>query len=189
MTASEIIDALIARSDDKIWAAEVHFYDHEVDSRVDFWTLEPTRSQQFRATSYEIKISRDDFRRDSEKKQDAALRWSDRFWYVTPLDILQITEIPVWAGLLVWDGKNFAVKRRAPMRAKAAPSWEVIVSVLRNSGDCRRDVRLLKAQLAFHQYESARQRQIDKRRNDAFMRKIVRRHTPVQLAPPQHPDD
>ena len=149
IAAGEILDALIAASDDKIWARELAFFSGL--RRIDFWTLEPTRSQQFRASAYEIKISRSDFRRDSESKQSGALRWSDRFWYVTPPGLLSMVDLPEWAGLQEWDGTRFSIRRRAPKRQKSAPDWEFIVSLLRNSGDCRRDVGLLKAQLAYLQ--------------------------------------
>lgn len=149
LTAAEILEALIALSDSRIWASELAFFSGM--RRIDFFTLEPTASQQFRASSYEIKVSRADYLRDSAEKQDGALKWSDRFWYVTPPDLVAIAELPEWAGLQEWDGKTFRVKRKAPPRAKAAPSWEFIVSMLRNSGDCRRDVGLMKVQIAFLQ--------------------------------------
>ncbi|RWN47170.1 MAG: hypothetical protein EOS03_12495 [Mesorhizobium sp.] len=148
-TAAEIIDALIAISEGRIWASELAFFSGA--RRIDFWTLEPTHSQGFRASAYEIKVSKADFRRDSEAKQDGALRWSDRFWYVTPPGILSLADLPPWAGLQEWDGKAFSIRRKAPRREKAEPSWEFIVSLLRNSGDCRRDVGLLKMQIGYLQ--------------------------------------
>lgn len=140
MTADEILDALIAASSEKIWAIEVPFG----KSRIDFWTLEPTRSAGFRATSYEIKVSRSDFNRDSEEKQEGTLRYSDRFFYVTPSGLLEKREIPEWAGLLEWDGEAWRVKKRSPKLEKAQePGWGVIVDIIRNSGQCRRDIALM----------------------------------------------
>lgn len=149
MIATEILDALIALSDDRIWATELSFFSGM--RRIDFFTLEPTPSQLFRASAYEIKVSRADYQRDSQEKQSGALKWSDRFWYVTPPDLIRCDELPEWAGLQEWDGNAFRVRRKAPPRQKAAPDWEFIVSMLRNSGDCRRDVGLMKTQLAFLQ--------------------------------------
>lgn len=145
----DILDALIALSDSRIWASELSFFSGA--RRIDFWTLEPTYSQGFRTTAYEIKVSRADYSRDSEAKQNGALKWSDRFWYVTPPNLLSVKELPEWAGLQEWDGTLFRVKRKAPPRKKAEPDWEFIVSLLRNSGDCRRDVGLMKTQLSFLQ--------------------------------------
>ena len=150
MSAAEILDALIALSDDRIWATELAFFSGM--RRIDFFTLEPTASKQFRASAYEIKISRADFKRDCEQKQLGALKWSDRFWYVTPPNLLNLSELPEWSGLQEWDGKTFRVRRKAPPRRKAVPDWEFVVSMLRNSGDCRRDVGLLKMQVNFLQH-------------------------------------
>jgi len=149
ITARNIIDALIAISSENIWANELAFFSGH--RRIDFFTLAPTRSQKFRATAYEIKISRADYARDSEEKQSGALMWSDRFWYVTPPGLLSKAEVPSWAGLQEWDGKSFSVRKLAPKRNKAEPDWEFVVSMLRNCGDSRRDTGLLKAQIGFLQ--------------------------------------
>jgi hypothetical protein len=149
MTAAGILDALVAISDDKIWAKELALLSG--GRRIDFWTLEPAASRGFRAQAYEIKVSRGDFRRDSQAKQQGALDYADRFWFVTPPGLLKADEIPDWAGLQEWDGKAFHVRRKAPMRAKKDPDWEFVVSLMRNCGDQRRDVGLLKAQVAYFQ--------------------------------------
>nr|CAD6412881.1 hypothetical protein REQ54_01077 [Rhizobium sp. Q54] len=147
ITAKDILDALIASSDDSIWASELAFFG--LTRRIDFWEMKPVASQRFRASAYEIKISRADYARDSEKKQSGALMFSDRFWYVTPPGLLRKEELPEWAGLLEWDGTRFTTIRRAPVRRKQEPTWEFIASLMRNSGDCRRDIGLIKAQLAY----------------------------------------
>lgn len=86
LTAANILDALIARADDKIWAAELALLGG--GRRIDFWTLEPAASAGYRATAYEIKVSLDDFQRDTEEKQAGAISYSDRFFYVTPPGML-----------------------------------------------------------------------------------------------------
>ncbi len=149
MKAGEILEGLIAVSSDSIWASELAFFSGM--RRIDFFTMQPIASQRFRTSSYEIKISVADFRRDSAKKQEGALKWSDRFWYVTPPGLLSKADIPEWAGLQEFDGSRFKVVRKAPPRQKAAPDWDFIVSMLRNSGDCRSDVALMKTQLSFLQ--------------------------------------
>jgi len=161
--ATDIVEALISISDNCIWATELAFLGGA--RRIDFFTLQPTASQQFRTSAYEIKVSRADFRRDSREKQDHALRWSDRFWYVTPTGLIAPSEAPEWAGLMEWDGKAFRVKRKAPRRSKAPPDWEFIVSMLRFSGDCRRDIGMMKAQLSFMEHQLRRQKRINDTRN------------------------
>lgn len=172
ITAANILTALIAVSDAKIWATELALFSGS--RRIDFWTLEPVPSKGFRASAFEIKVSRSDFLRDRDGKQDGALKWSDRFWYVTPPDLLTKADLPEWSGLQEWDGKAFRVVRKAPGRSKAEPSWEFVASLIRNSGDCRRDTELLKSQIAFYESVMERRRREDKVRNDFQLDKWTR---------------
>lgn len=143
MTADEIIEALIAGCDDTfIWARELAFSTGA--RRCDFWTLSTHQSKGYLATAYEVKISRADFRRDSHRKQREARLFSDRFFYVTPPGLLSETDIPDWAGLAeIAEGRKKIIIP-APLRDKDMPSWELIVSLIRNSGDVRRDADLIK---------------------------------------------
>lgn len=180
LSSADILDALIARSGDVIWASELAFFEGG-NSRIDFWTLEPVGGKTgYRAQAYEIKVDRADFRRDSEEKQRDALKWSDRFWYVAPPDVIPIDELPPWAGLQTWDGAAFRVLRKAPKRAKAPPSWPLIISILRNSGECRRDVGFILAQNAFLQKAAERdrrqQRIASKLAMDKWMRRLANPH-------------
>jgi hypothetical protein len=142
ISADDILDALVAISSEKIWATEVPF--RGSTTRIDFWTLQPTASAGFRATSYEIKVSKQDFKRDTAEKQAGALRHSDRFFYVTPPNLISKSDVPEWAGLLEWNGKTWSVVKRAPKLEKAKePGWGLLVDIIRNSGQIRRDVALL----------------------------------------------
>jgi hypothetical protein len=174
ITASEILEALIAATDDnKIWASELALHHEKTSRRVDFWTLEPVRSKGFRAQAYEIKVTRADFQRDTVEKQSGALQYADRFWYVTPPDLLRLDETPEWAGLLEWTGKKFEIKRKAPPREKVDPTWPFLVSLLRNCGEMRRDVGLLKAELAFYRSSHARDQRIEKLKKDIFWEGMI----------------
>lgn len=181
MTADEILDALIAISSDKIWAVELPF--RGSSTRVDFWTLAPVRSKDFRTVAYEIKVSRADFRRDSEEKQSGALAFSDRFFYVCPDGVLTKVDVPDWAGLMTFDGKVFSVAKLAPRREKADPDWGVIVDVLRNSGQCRRDVDLMASQLSYAQHRLKSLENMHRNagmiRTERFMRKFSHRSLKV----------
>lgn len=171
--AVKILDALIAMADDRIWASELSLFSG--GRRIDFWTLEPVRSKHYRTVAYEIKVSRGDFLRDTEEKQAGAILWSDRFWYVTPPGLIAKAELPAWAGLQEFDGKRFSIIRKAPPRVKAEPTWEFVASLIRNSGDCRRDVGLMKAQLAFYQQREERERGRRKIHTDWQMDRWLRR--------------
>jgi hypothetical protein len=174
MTSQDILDGLVGWSENKIWATELAFFAGM--RRIDFWTLEPAASQGFRTCSYEIKISRADFKRDSDEKQSGALMYSDRFWYVTPPGLLRKDDLPDWAGLQEWNGKEFRIIRRAPKLEKQEPTWELLVSILRNSGDCRRDIGLIKAQLNYYQFREKSEKRWKGYADDRKMERFLRRH-------------
>lgn len=173
ITAKDIVDALTSLHLDKICVVELDLAPGTRDNRrVDFWTLEVAASKLFRTVGYEIKVSRQDYRRDSEEKQRQALSISDRFFYVAPKGMLGKEEIPSWAGLMEFDGHVFNVAKRAPkLPAKEDPTWLLVVSIMRNSVAVRRDVSLIRemqffaerqAETARKQLEAAERRQWQK---------------------------
>lgn len=145
MTANDILEVLANTCDrTMIWASELALASGA--RRCDFWTLAPCQSKGYAATAYEIKISRADFRRDTHAKQREARLFSDRFYYVTPPGLLKVEEVPDWAGLIeIVDGAK-KVRVQAPLRDKDAPSWELIVSLLRCSGTIERDSDMIREQ-------------------------------------------
>lgn len=138
ITANDIVEALASSAAGCIWCKELAFAGGA--RRCDFWKLEAQQAKGYRATAYEVKISRADFKRDSHKKQREARLFSDLFYYVTPPALVKPEEVPDWAGLLEYDGANFRKVIAAPLRDKDMPSWELMVSVIRYSGEIRRDV-------------------------------------------------
>ncbi|WP_313522627.1 MmcB family DNA repair protein [Shinella sp.] len=163
ITAKTIVEVLTAWSSDAIWASELDFFTGK--RRIDFWTMVPMKSRGFLATAYEIKVSREDFRRDNDEKQSGALAFSDRFYYVTPPDLLTKADLPAWAGLLECDGLRLTTIRRAPVRSKQEPTWEFIVSLMRNCGEARRDVGIIKSQLAYFQSREEAERRMSRMRS------------------------
>ncbi|NLS27951.1 hypothetical protein S2M10_29530 [Sphingomonas sp. S2M10] len=150
VTADDILRALAETCDrSMIWASELALSSGA--RRCDFWTLAPCQSKGYAATAYEIKVSRADFRRDTPAKQREARLFSDRFYYATPPGLLKPDEVPDWAGLIEVDPEAEQFKRRriivqAPLRDKDAPSWELIVSLLRCSGTIERDSDMIREQ-------------------------------------------
>lgn len=144
-TASEIIDALIAQAGDAIFATELAFTGGA--RRCDFWTISPNSSAGFKARAYEVKVSRADFKRDSHAKQREARLYSDMFYYVTPAGLILPDELPDWAGLIDYQDGRLKTVVNAPYRDKDAPSWELVVSLIRNSGQINRDTDLLKIRM------------------------------------------
>jgi len=142
----EILAALIGRANGLIWATELCI--GPKNRRIDFWSVSPHAGKGFKATAYEIKVSRSDFRRDTPEKQRLARLYSDEFFYVAPKGLLSAADIPDWAGLQEWDGSRFRHTVHAPHRDKDAPSWELLTSIIRYSGQVRRDTDILKSRLA-----------------------------------------
>lgn len=109
------------------------------DRAIDVWAIEPNASKGCTAVSYEVKISRSDFAKDMKDplKQRGARLFSDQFYFVTPPGLLAAGEVPDWAGLLEphpsateeWPYLSAIVT--APIRSKDAPSWPLVVSMLR----------------------------------------------------------
>jgi len=173
IAARDIVDALYAANEDKICCEELELLNGS--RRVDFWTLDVTASARFRAVSYEIKISIQDFKRDTEAKQARALEISDRFFYVAPKGLLSKAVIPDWAGLMEFDGKLLTVAKLAPrLPEKRNPDWLLIVSIIRNSRQCRRDVGLLKSQLAYFKWRDERDNVWNSLRNERLYARLQR---------------
>lgn len=140
--AQEIVEALAKSLGDAIFATELAFCQDA--RRCDLWTISANSSAGFKARAYEVKISRADFRRDTAIKQREARLFSDQFFYVTPAGLLKPDEVPDWAGLIEYRDGAFKTIIHAPYRDKDAPTWELVVSLIRNSGNVNRDTDLLK---------------------------------------------
>jgi hypothetical protein len=153
-TSQEILNALVDRAKSLIWATELCIGPKR--RRIDFWSISPHPGKAFRATSYEIKVSRSDFKRDTAEKQRLARLYCDEFYYVAPKGLLTPEDIPDWAGLQEWTGSSFRFTVHAPMRDKDAPSWELLTSILRYSGQTRRDTDMMRSRIS--QLESQTQR-------------------------------
>lgn len=140
--AQEIVEALAKTLGDAIYATELAFC--QGARRCDLWTISANSSAGFKARAYEVKISRADFRRDNAIKQREARLFSDQFFYVTPAGLIKPEEVPDWAGLMEYRDGAFKTVVPAPYRDKDAPTWELVVSLIRNSGNVNRDTDLLR---------------------------------------------
>lgn len=108
--------------------------------RIDLFLIDSSAGNT--TTSFEIKVSRGDFKHDiqDDLKQRGARLYSNYFYYVTPKGMLKPEEIPVWAGLLELDLQDedrvkhgyFHEIVPAPLMPKAVPSWGLICSMIRH---------------------------------------------------------
>jgi hypothetical protein len=146
ITAESIVEVL-----DKKHAKDICFDELRLSSgfanlsRVDFFAINVAPSSGNVAIAYEIKVSRADFKRDSAKKQRGARLFSDHFYYIAPAGVINIDDIPDWAGLMEVDwatskymngGKPYLKIKTllpAPKRDKDAPTWGLLVSMIRNA--------------------------------------------------------
>ena len=168
MRAEEILEALRNRgAQDHIQVEEFAFTGGK--RRVDFWDIHVHPSKGHEATAYVIKVSRADFKRDTRVKQRVARLWSDRFYYVAPKGMLNPEEIPDWAGLMEFDGERLRIKVPAPKRDKDAPSWDVFVSLIRNSTIVRRE---RDPRIDHYNYLSSRNKQLEAE-NQTLRRKVL----------------
>ncbi len=143
--ADEIVDALYAKHNKDLCFDELRMSSGFANlSRLDFLAINVAPSSGNLSTAYEVKVSRADFRRDTHIKQRGARLLSDHFYYIAPIDVIPHDEVPDWAGLIEveWtvnkyrnNGKpflKFTKRIPAPKRDKDAPSWGLVVSMIRN---------------------------------------------------------
>lgn len=114
--------------------------------QIDLFTISYVKGNE--STSYEIKASRADFKKDveNEEKQRGARMFSDYFWYCAPKGMIKPDEVPVWAGLLEFDLSEEAdifhrvtTAISAPHLPRENPTWELIISALRRTDTAFRE--------------------------------------------------
>lgn len=64
-------------------------------------------------TAIEIKVTRADFKRDTEEKRRAWQAHTRRFIYVTPAGLVNVSEVPANCGLWEFDGSRLRVVKKA----------------------------------------------------------------------------
>jgi hypothetical protein len=77
-------------------------------------------------TEYEIKISKSDFNNDFNKKCGKTNKHDlikdgkrcNRFYFVCPKNLISISEIPDYCGLIYYENKKFIIIKNAPLIIK-----------------------------------------------------------------------
>ena len=64
-------------------------------------------------TAIEIKVTRADFKRDTDEKRRAWQAHTRRFIYVTPAGLVNVSEVPANCGLWEFDGSRLRVVKKA----------------------------------------------------------------------------
>lgn len=68
-------------------------------------------------TAIEVKVSRQDFRSDSDEKRRPWKEFAHRFVYLTPTGLVDPSEVPAGCGLWEVDGTSLTVTKRVGYRA------------------------------------------------------------------------
>lgn len=166
MTADDILAALEARADRLCSCVELPaLYGKR---RIDFWTLDPVGNNEI--VAYEIKVTRADFKSDTEEKQGFARTYSNRLFYVTPPGLVAKEEVPEWAGLQEWDGKTFVTRKRAPRTDARAPNWQLVGAIIRNSTRVRRDIAIMTEELNIRRRIMAKQERDAKQASEHMLK-------------------
>lgn len=142
--ANEIEDFLLKKHSKDLVFSELRLSSgFEWQGRIDFLAINVSPSKGNPIIAYEIKISKADFKRDTHKKQRGARLFSDRFFYIAPAGVIPPEDVPDWAGLieLSWTAPQgartpFLCPKEvipAPKRDKDAPTWGLVVSIIRNA--------------------------------------------------------
>jgi hypothetical protein len=72
-------------------------------------------------TAIEIKVSRADFKRDTDEKRRAWIAHTRRFIYAAPTGLLNASEIPAGCGLWEFDGRRLTVAKKATINKTPTP--------------------------------------------------------------------
>ncbi|KKL54342.1 hypothetical protein LCGC14_2266380 [marine sediment metagenome] len=102
---------------------------------IDGFALNCYPSKKYVKVAYEVKISRGDFLAELKNpdKREPFLRFSNQFFFVAPVGLINPEEVPEECGLIEIHGDSFAkVKVKAIWRACEKPTWSFMASLARN---------------------------------------------------------
>jgi hypothetical protein len=119
-SAHTILEALAVRHSKDVFIPEckdgpTHYSSH---MRIDAWAMNRSWAHPV-ATAYEIKVSRADFLKDN--KWPGYLPLCNQFYFVTPPDLISLSEVPQEAGWMVAARSRLLTKKKAPHRAIQLP--------------------------------------------------------------------
>ena len=140
LTARSITGILAVRYKDRarhLFVPEMRVgtaYGKDSQQQIDVWTMNLWPSDNFIRQSFEIKISKSDYKKelDNPLKRRAALRLSNNYWFVAPEGIIDPATLPLEAGLMEIDTKGRLFKTvDAPWRDTPMPTWRFFAAFAR----------------------------------------------------------
>jgi len=109
-------------------------YETWAEKRIDAFVINCYPSTGNHKIVYEIKRTRSDFLNELKKpfKRHPALMFSNQFYFLTPVDLIQVKELPQEAGLIEIDEQGkWLEKAKAPHREAYPPVWPMVASIAR----------------------------------------------------------
>ena len=94
--------------------------------------LYPSRGMEMHG--FEIKVSRSDWKHElgNPAKAEGTAQYLDRFWVVTPKDLVRPGELPVTWGWLSVDGDKVKIEVQAPTLTPIPLNRTFVASIMRN---------------------------------------------------------
>lgn len=136
VAASELVHALQVRHGGREWICfpELRLgsgYGGKWEQRIDAWAMSCYPSAGLQSISYEVKVSRSDFLHElaQPEKRRAAMEMSNLFYFVAPVDIIKLDELPSDCGLIEYEDGKLHTKCRASFRDREALPWRFLASV------------------------------------------------------------
>ncbi len=107
--------------------------DPDCQRSIDLFTFATLRTDGFLRTAFEIKVSASDFCRElaDPTKRRAALRFSNKFYFVAPVGIIKPEKVPAACGLIEVSEQNALMRTVEAPWHDNAPTWAFLASVLR----------------------------------------------------------
>lgn len=146
MTASYVIQQLLTRHPEAEWVTvrelrmgtgwrDKRHPDINVEQRIDLWCLNCWPSKDHLKVAYEVKVSRQDFKReiDNPEKREAYRMVCDQFYFATPAGLVTPKEVPPDAGLVEVHSDGLVQETiGAPFEKSIDPTWNFVSSVARS---------------------------------------------------------
>ena len=113
-------------------------YGKASEQRLDLWCIHMWPSSGWSRITYEVKVSRNDFRREMKKplKRRYGMLFSNRFYFAAPKGVIPVGDVPTECGLLEVVQKtpgsyDLVTTIEAPARDTPMPSWNFLAAICR----------------------------------------------------------
>lgn len=113
-------------------------YGKASEQRLDLWCIHMWPSSGWSRITYEVKVSRNDFRREMKKplKRRYGMLFSNQFFFAAPKGVIPASDVPLECGLVEVVQKtpgsyDLVTTIDAPARDTPMPSWNFLAAICR----------------------------------------------------------